>query len=59
MDPGAIDVMTVEGQYGGTFSAGSLEMPAAFGPDGLAAWIERDEFDVPTIVVRRLPRVLN
>lgn len=59
MDPGAIDVMTTEGQYAGTFSAGSLEMPAAFGPDGLAAWIERDEFDVPTIVVKRLPRVLN
>lgn len=59
MDPGAIDVMTTEGQYAGTFSAGSLEMPAAFGPDGLAAWIERDEFEVPTIVVKRLPEVLN
>ena len=58
-DPGAIDVMTPEGQYAGTFPIGSLQMPAAFGPDGLTAWIERDAFDVPTIVVRRLPGVLN
>lgn len=58
-DPGAIDVMTPEGQYAGTFPIGSLQMPAAFGPDGLTAWIERDSFDVPTIVVRRLPGVLN
>ena len=58
-DPGAIDVMTPEGQYAGTFPAGSLQMPAAFGPGGLTAWIERDDFDVPTIVVKRLPQVLN
>jgi len=58
-DPGAIDVMTSEGQYAGTFEAGSLQMPAAFGPDGLTAWIERDDFDVPTIVVKRLPQILN
>ncbi|MGB1656825.1 MAG: 6-bladed beta-propeller [Longimicrobiales bacterium] len=58
-DPGAIDIMTPEGQYAGTFPAGSLQMPAAFGPDGLTAWIERDDFDVPTIVVKRLPQVLN
>lgn len=30
-------------------------MPDAFGPDGLAAFIELDEFDVPSVVVRRLP----
>ena len=34
---------------------GSLEMPDAFGPDGLAAFVETDEFDVPVITVRRLP----
>lgn len=27
--------------------------PAAFGPDGLVAFIERDELDVDTVVVRR------
>ena len=34
-------------------------MPDAFGPDGLAAFIETDEFDVETVVVRRLPATVN
>jgi len=58
-DGGPIDVMTTEGQYMGTFETGVTEIPEAFGPDGLAAYLETDEFDVPTIVVRRLPRILN
>ena len=29
-------------------------MPDAFGPDGLAAWVELDELDVPMVVVGRL-----
>lgn len=58
-DPGPIDVITPEGQYMGTFATGVTEIPGAFGPDGLAAYIETDDFDVPTIVVRRLPPVLN
>ncbi len=58
-DEGAIDVMTPEGRYMGTFPTGATEIPNAFGPDGLAAYVERDEFDVPTIVVRKLPAVLN
>ena len=29
-------------------------MPAAFGPDGLVAFIETDELDVRSVVVRRL-----
>ena len=58
-DQGAIDIMTPEEQYVGTLPIRSLQMPAAFGPNGLTAWIERDAFDVPTIVVRRLPGVLN
>ena len=53
-DNGPIDVLTMEGGYVGTYPAGALEMPAAFGPDGLVAFIERDEFDVKTVVVRRL-----
>ncbi|MCZ6507368.1 MAG: 6-bladed beta-propeller [Acidobacteria bacterium] len=57
--PGPIDVLTTSGQYMGTFAAGVTEIPSSFGPDGMAAYIERDEFDVPSVVVRRLPPVLN
>lgn len=53
-EPGAIDVVTPDGRYVGTFPEGSLAMPDAFGPDGLAAFVETDEFDVPVITVRRL-----
>ena len=52
-DSGPIDVFNGDGEYAGTLPPG--EMPDAFGPDGLAAFVERDEMDVPTIVVRRLP----
>ena len=54
--PGLIDVLGADGRYVGTFPAGQLTMPDAFGPDGLAAFVETDEFDVPVITVRRLPR---
>ena len=54
--PGAIDVLTPDGRYVGTFPTGQLEMPEAFGPDGLAAFVDTDELDVPVITVRRLPR---
>lgn len=57
--PGPIDVLTDEGTYQGTFAAAATEMPSSFGPDGLAAYVELDDFDVPTVVVRRLPPVLN
>ena len=52
---GPIDVLTAEGAYVGTYGTGATEMPDAFGPDGLAAFIELDEFDVASVVVRRLP----
>ena len=52
---GPIDVVTSDGRYVGTFAAGAIAMPNAFGPDGLAAFIEFDEFDVARVVVRRLP----
>ena len=54
---GPIDVLTIDGGYVGTYPAGALQMPAAFGPDGLVAFIETDELDVETVVVRRLRRV--
>lgn len=53
--PGPIDVLALDGRYVGTFPEGRLEMPDAFGPDGLVAFVETDEFDVPVITVRRLP----
>ena len=52
---GPIDLLTPDGGYIGTYAAGTTEMPDAFGPDGLAAFIERDQFDVASVVVRRLP----
>ena len=52
---GPIDVLTAGGEYVGTYPASATELPDAFGPDGLAAFIELDEFDVARVVVRRLP----
>ena len=54
-DEGPIDVLGPDGRYRGTLAAGEPGMPIAFGPDGLVAFVERDELDVPTIVVMRLP----
>ena len=56
---GPIDVLTADGEYLGTFPQGETEMPLALGPDGLAAFVEVDEFDVPTVVVKRLPEGLR
>lgn len=56
---GPIDVLTADGDYIGTLPAGTPGMPAAFGPDGLVAFIELDELDVATAVVRRLPATLR
>ena len=53
-DNGPIDILTMDGGYVGTYPAGAIQMPAAFGPDGPVAFIKRDEFDVKTVVVRRL-----
>jgi len=52
---GPIDVLSPEGDYIGTFPAGSTQLPEAFGPDGLVAFVETDDLDVPYVVVMRLP----
>ena len=52
---GPIDLLSPDGRYLGTYPADATAMPRAFGPDGLVAFVERDELDVPTVVVRRLP----
>lgn len=53
-DDGPIDVFSPDREYLGTLPAGDPGMPAAFGPDGLVVHLERDELDVPTLVVSRL-----
>ena len=55
LEDGPIDVLTATGEYVGTYGSGQTRMPDAFGPDGLAAFIELDDLDVPSVVVRRLP----
>ena len=52
--PGLIDIVTPFGEYVGTLPADGLRIPAAFGPDGLLAYIETDEFDVRSVRVVRL-----
>ena len=54
---GAVDVLSPEGRYIGTYPAGTLPLPDAFGPDGLAAFIEYDQAGILTIVVRKLTAV--
>ena len=55
LSDGPIDMLTAAGRYLGSYPAGASVIPSAFGPNGLAAFIERDEFDVEMVVVRRLP----
>lgn len=56
---GPIDVVTSDGRYVGTFPTDAVKMPDAFGPNGLAAFIELDDFDVARVVVRRLPTAVR
>jgi hypothetical protein len=58
-EPGPTDVITVDGGYVGTLAPDGLRTPAAFGPDGLAAWIETDDLDVQHVVVARIPSSRN
>ena len=58
-DEGPIDVFGADREYVGTFAEGDIEMPAAFGPDGLVVFWEFDELDVPTIVVKRLQEAVR
>lgn len=51
---GPIDLLAADGRYLGSYRPGATEIPDAFGPDGLVAFIEADELDVETVVVKRL-----
>ena len=56
---GPIDLLAPDGRYIGTLAGGTTAMPSAFGPDGLVAFREQDEFDVSRVVVKRLPPELR
>lgn len=56
---GPLDVLDMAGRYVGSYRKGSTETPDAFGPDGLAAFIEEDELGVKTVVVKRVPLEVN
>ena len=56
---GPIDVLSMEGRYVGSYRTGATGIPDAFGPDGLVAFIERDELGVETVVVKRVPLEVN
>lgn len=49
-----IDVVTAAGEYRGTVRG--IDMPSAFGPNGLVAFIETDDLGVQRVSVRRLPQ---
>ena len=54
-DTGPVDVLDSEGRYVGSYRAGATVIPSAFGPNGLAAFLELDEYGVAMVVVKRLP----
>ena len=51
---GPIDVLAAEGRYLGSYRAATTDIPDAFGPDGLVAFIETNELDVNSVVVKRI-----
>ena len=56
---GPIDVLDAAGRYVGSYRTGEIDIPGAFGPDGLVAFIERDELGVEMVVVKRAPLEVN
>lgn len=53
-EDGPVDLLSRDGEYLGSLPAGTLGIPEAFGPRGLIAVRETDEFDVATIRVLEL-----
>ena len=53
-DDGPTDVITNRGEYLGTLVADDFALPLAFGPNGLMAYGETDEYDAPLVRAVRL-----
>ena len=51
---GPTDILTADGQYFGTIAPDGLQIPDAFGPGGLLAYVEADELGVQRVRVVRL-----
>lgn len=51
---GPTDIFAVDGNYLGTLANEDVGMPYAFGPDGLMAYVERDQLGAPVVRVIRL-----
>lgn len=51
---GPTDVFTADGSYLGTLATGDMPMPYAFGPGGLAAYVEKDDQGATVVRVIRL-----
>jgi hypothetical protein len=58
-EQGPTDVITADGEYLGTLPPDGLRIPRAFGPDDLAVWIEKDEYDAERVVVARIVPAQN
>ncbi|MXW18695.1 MAG: hypothetical protein F4139_16190 [Gemmatimonadetes bacterium] len=56
---GPIDLISMDGRYLGSFAPEATGLPSAFGPDGLVAFVERNDLDVQTVIVRRLPKEIR
>ena len=54
-----VDVLAMEGRYVGSYDGGAIAIPRAFGPDGLAAFVENDDLGVQMVVVKRMPLAVN
>ena len=54
VEPGPTDIVTPDGGYVGTLPADGVRIPTAFGPNGLMAYIDADEFGVQIVRVIRL-----
>ena len=53
-ETGTIDILGADGQYFGSLPTDGLRIPRAFGPDGLLAYVERDDLDIQRVLVVRL-----
>jgi hypothetical protein len=53
-EDGPIDLLEADGTYLGSLAPGGLRTPLAFGPGGVAAWVELDELEVPYVRVGRI-----